>query len=480
MPRKKKFAHPPLNYVKKNIYNVGSPQLNPHVPYQRRLRCRNRLLPIDKSITNFVLTKPPFKEGLNFATAPPPKPADKEIGSMMFVSPTKHKRPNWDVERTTIEWPTYTVKSWQRIVAASPYLNNHEKIRQKIAKIKGNKDKNTTKLNLSGAMRIGGLKLASLITGSIRFNKNLLVLNLSSCSLNSDAIGILSRALTVQRCPVETFILDHNFIQAEGCKYISALLRKNSTLKHLSLANTVLTDMSTNYSGIDSIAVGLRLNSSVELFNVSSNGLQRKGSMILVNVLQFNWRLELINLKDNHLCNDDALTLCTLIKRAELEMEDYRNSIKLNGPEILLNNRTFHLGDIEMQPSLLIQHTRWEQKKTITEETCVSIELAGVALTGARVNRMKIQKVAEAARFRLPNKVVPPYVPPPSSSAWEVLGRLRPDLGKRVAALLEKQGLRVPENYADEDWHLSEAEKVEKKRVTTRESLGLTNSNIDK
>ena len=40
-------------------------------------------------------------------------------------------------------------------------------------------------------------------------------------------------------------------------------------------------------------------------------------------------------------------------------------------------------------------------------------------------------------------------VAPDASSAWEVLGRLRPDLSQRVARLLEEKGVRVPENFAD-------------------------------
>lgn len=454
MPRDKGTAKS-LDFVKKNKYNVGTWCSNPHTPFQRRLRCRNRLLPIDQSIRNYVLTKPPYKEALMYKTEPLPKTPEREIGSMMFISASKNKKPTWDVERTTVEWPTWTIKSWSKIVQTTPYLNgDFEKVRKKILKIK-----NTSKLDIHGSMRLGGTKLACLITGTIRFNKNLIVINLSSCSLNCDAVAIISRVLQIQRCPIEELNLNNNFIQAEGCKYISSLLRKNKQIKKLSLKNTSLTECGTNFTGIESIAVGLRLNSSVELLDVSSNCLQRKGSMILVNTLQYNWRLELIDMKDNHLCNDDALTLCSLVKKSTNEMEDYRNSIKLDEVEILKNNRTFHMGDIEIQPSLLEQNTRWFQANKITEETCVSIELAGVALTKARIKRMREQKMADAARFRLPNKIIPPYIPPPASSAWEVLSRLRPDLGKRVANILENQGVRVPERYADADWHLSEEEK---------------------
>ena len=35
----------------------------------------------------------------------------------------------------------------------------------------------------------------------------------------------------------------------------------------------------------------------------------------------------------------------------------------------------------------------------------------------------------------------------------------------------------MPENFADEDWHLSEEEKIEKERLKNRKAAGLVNSN---
>ena len=181
-----------LDFKKKNKQNVGECSINPHVPFQRRLRVRNRLLPIDPSITNFILTKPPFQEGLSFKIDAPPKPIPKEIGSMLLISSNKNKRRIWDVERMKLEWPTWTIKSWSTITKSTPYLKNapdktgHSKIQSKLL------DLAKPKLSIHKT-RLGGEKLACLLTGSIRFNKNLIHLNLSSCSLNSDAVAIVSR-----------------------------------------------------------------------------------------------------------------------------------------------------------------------------------------------------------------------------------------------------------------------------------------------
>jgi hypothetical protein len=450
---------PPLNFAKKNINNVGPTSINPHVPYRRRQRLRRKLLPISKGFS--------YMEAFNFKVDTPPKPLPLKIGSMMFVSPTKNRIPAYELSRTRIEWPTWTKKSWQNIVASSAYLTAFPKVREKII------DTALHKLSLRNKMRVGGEKLACLITGSVRFNRTLVALDLSSCSLNSDATEIVCRCL-VSSHSVKTLNLSNNFIHAEGCKSISSLLRKNKIIKSLHLRDARLTDMGNNFSGIQSLAVGLRLNTTVEILDVATNGLQRKGAMMLIHVLRFNWRLELINLEDNHLCNDDAITLCGLIQQAEVSMEDYRNSIKL-APEVA--ERTFHLGDVENQPSLLLQNTRWEQTSAVNEDTCTKIELAGVKLTKARMLRAHQQKLLEAARFRLPRKDPPPYIAPPSSSAWEVLSRLRPGLGQRVAQYLTStHEIRVPENYADADWHLTEEEKVEKARLKARENAGLVNS----
>ena len=458
--RTKKTKKPEtLDYIRKNINNVGSPSMNPHVPYRRKTILQHKLLPINPGLH--------YKEALSFHLDQPPTPSPLKIGSMMFMSPQKNKRPTYQLERTRIEWPTWTKKSWQQIVIASPYLKTNPKAIQRIT--------NTTnvKLSLKNTSRIGGEKLACLLTGSIRFNRNLIVLNLMGCSLHADAIDILCRVL-VESHSVKELNLNNNWVNAEGCKYISSLLRKNKIIKSIHLRNTRLTDMGVNYSGITSLCVGLRLNTTVEILGVAENGLQRRGAMMLVHVLRFNWRLEEINLENNHLCNDDVAELLNLIKKAEIQMEDYRNSIKLD-PEVI--ERTFHLGDIENQPSLLIQDTRWDQTSAIDEEMCTRIELAGVDLTKARLLRAQQQKIQEQQRFRLPRKEPPPYVAPPASSAWEVLARLRPDLGQRVAKYLTDQHeVRVPENFVEDDWHLSEEEKIEKARLQKREDEGLTNS----
>ena len=485
MPRKKKEPAEPLNFLKKNKNNVGLPHQNPHVPFGRRSRRRHHLLPIEPSgsyMSSFRLdqeekgvkiattkVKAPFKEGLQFKVDTPPKTKLPEIGQMMFFSPTKSKVPAWTLQRMSGEWPTWTKKSWQNVVQSSLYLTTHPKVLQKIINTE------SPTLHIKNKMRIGGEKLACLLTGSIRFNKNLIHLNLCSCSLNSDAVVVITAALEPSH-KVQTLNLSDNFIQAEGAKAVSKLLRKNKSIKFLSLRNTRLTDMSTNYTGVASLAVGLRLNTMVEQMDLATNGLQRQGAMILCNVLQHNWRIEMINLEDNHLCDDDVKTCLLMVKKAEIEMETFRNSIKL-AVDFDVNTRSFHLGEIEMQPSLLIQNTRWEQREHVTEETCMAIELAGLQLTKARWKRYRAQKLQEAQRFRLPRRKPPPYVPPQQSSAWEVLGRLREKLGKRVAKHLIASGIRVPENFADEDWHLSEEEKIEKERLKNRKAAGLVNSN---
>jgi hypothetical protein len=106
--------------------------------------------------------------------------------------------------------------------------------------------------------------------------------------------------------------------------------------------------------------------------------------------------------------------------------------------------------------------TRWSQVAPITPETVETLIDAGIRLTQARVDRMRVQKELESQRFRLPRKEKPVYVPPPASSAWDVLGRMRTELSARVAEKMRAQGIRLPERFAPDDWHEQEreAEKV--------------------
>ena len=438
---------------------------NPHRipdPFRRR-KVRRRLLPIDSARcrNTGVLMWAPVHDALppiaatGHAAGSASVDADDVAGpasaSSRPAALSPQKMPPTSLTRMVTEWPDWTIKQWQKILRSSPYLYRKPHFQERIAEIK-----KKTKLILRNSNQVGGLKLACLVTGHIRFNRGLLKLDLSCNALTHQAIGIVCRALGQHQTCRELNLSD-NFVCADGAKAVSKLLRKNNVLKHIKLCNARLTESGTLQCGIKSLAVGLRLNQTVENLDLAGNALGVEGATTLVSILTHNWRLGILNLENNHLADADALAIGKLIDTAAAAMPDYRNRIKLNAVDALAC--PFSLGEgLALQPSLLTQDTRWSQVKSISEETVESLIDAGIRLTKARVDRMRVQKELESQRFRLPRKDKPVYVPPPVSSAWDVLGRMRPELSSQVAAKMRAQGIRMPERFAPEDWHEQEQE----------------------
>ena len=175
-----------------------------------------------------------------------------------------------------------------------------------------------------------------------------------------------------------------------------------------------------------------------------------------------------MKLEDNHLADADALKLMKLIDIATAAMPKYRNRIKVSSDVL---TRPFSLGEsFGVQPSLLTSDTRWSHVEKIQKETVEKLIDAGIRLTQARVDRMRVQKELESQRFRLPRKEKPIYVPPPRSSAWDVLGRVRPELASRIAEKMREKGIRMPERYAADDWHEQELEE-ERKAALVKEGI---------
>eukprot|EP00946_MAST-07B_sp_MAST-7B-sp1_P001368 g1368.t1 len=428
---------------------------NPHRipdPFRRR-KVRRRLLPIDKARieSTGVLMWAPVHDALPTATNRAATETDPG-STASALPPSLQKLPPTALPRMAVEWPSWTIKQWRKVLRASPYLYSKPHYKERIADIK-----KRTKLILRNSSKVGGLKLACLVTGHIRFNRALLKLDLSSNALTHNAIAIVCSALERhQSC--RDLNLSDNFVCADGAKAIGKLLQKTNSIRKIKLRNAHLTESGTRQSGIQSMAVGLRLNTSVEQLDLVSNALGLEGSTALLSTLTHNWRLEMLDLEDNHLADADALELCELINAAAAVMPDCRNRIKLDAFEVL--KRPFSLGEgLATQPSILTSDTRWSRVKTISQETVETLIDAGIRLTQARVDRMRVQKELESQRFRLLRKEKPVYVPPPVSSAWDVLGRMRSELSSRVAEKMRTKGIRLPERYAAEDWYEQEQEK---------------------
>lgn len=426
-------------------------------PFRRR-KVRRHLLPIDpaRSKSTGVLMWAPVYDAL------PEKPEPLVKISSSNNSRTKNL-PLSALSRMVKEWPDWTIKQWLKAVNTTPYLYRRPQFQKRIADVKSR----PKRLILANASSVGGLKLACLVAGHVRFNYALLKLDLSSNSLTHHAIAIVCCSLEQHQCCKEVNLSD-NFICSEGAQAVARLLQRSNTIVNFKLRNANLTESGTKFEGVHSMAVGLRLNTSVEELDLAGNALGLAGSAALVSKLTHNWRLECLNLENNHLADADAIQLIKLIETASAAMPTYRNRIKVSSDVL---SRPFSLGErIHVQPTVLTSNTRWSHVDTIKHETVEQLIDAGIRLTQARVDRMRVQKELESQRFRLPKKEKPIYVPPPVSSAWDVLGRVRPELSSRIAEKMRDKGIRMPERYAADDWYEQKLED-QKKAALAKEGI---------
>ena len=196
---------------------------NPHGipnPFRRR-KVRRRLLPIDaaRSATTGVLMWAPVRGALPAIAPHGGASSDANAAGPASASPAVAAAlPPTALTRMVAEWPGWTIKQWLKILLASPYLYRKPHFQERIADIK-----KRPKLILRNSSQVGGLKLACLVTGHIRFNRALLKLDLSSNALTSNAIAIVCRALEQHQTCRELNLSD-NFVCADGAKAVSLVV----------------------------------------------------------------------------------------------------------------------------------------------------------------------------------------------------------------------------------------------------------------
>ena len=327
------------------------------------------------------------------------------------------------------DYENYSKKKWIQVLQASEFVQGYpnkerctiershfiqehalrpEKLRALLL------DTNAETLDLRGYLV--GFNLSHLLYGTIRFSTMLRSVDISCNSLTCNAIIPLAKAFHGNRS-VKYLNLSGNFLHAEGVKVISTMIRNNSYLVRLNLADCRMTDFGKNFEGIVALRIALEGHTALKHLDVSDNMLGQKGVLSITEVLSENYSIDTIDFSRNNYseqrCRDTDLP-----GKLEVSLTNAANSI--------LKTRSRMKVDPEGSLELIFNENITKMNMDMVRKKCKNI-------FAARVHRMEEIEAFLSGRFRIPEKVKEPSPEkPPKSDAWSLMGQLPPSLRDRV------------------------------------------------
>ncbi|KAF8962805.1 hypothetical protein BGZ46_001104, partial [Entomortierella lignicola] len=176
-------------------------------------------------------------------------------------------------------------------------------------------------LALSGALRINttltildlrgnsvGKEGAAALSGALKANTTLTTLDLSENSIEDDGALGLSGALKTNTT-LTTLNLKFNSIGNEGALALSGALKTNTTLTILDLS-----DNSVGKEGAAALSGALKANTTLTTLDLSENSIEDEGALGLSSALKTNTTLTTLNLRFNSIGNEGALALSEVLK----------------------------------------------------------------------------------------------------------------------------------------------------------------------
>lgn len=152
-------------------------------------------------------------------------------------------------------------------------------------------------------------------------------------------------------CSLEIINLPENSIKDDGVLYMVQALKNNSTLKHLNLANNMVSN-----KGAKSIAVLLSIKkSSIESIDLSGNNIGSEGIEYIYQGIQSSASLKLVNLSNN----PDGITNKMIISNTDNE-----NSLMNFTSSVLKPDQLEEVKPQEQSGSLLQQKYQDTEKYT--------------------------------------------------------------------------------------------------------------------
>lgn len=185
------------------------------------------------------------------------------------------------------------------------------------------------------------------ICNSLRMNSHLSYFGLSDCSTDSSGIKLL----THKNKTIKTLLLEDSRYNSKSFEILrKCLMDKHATIENLSLEfNTI------DFTSLNSIEKGLRLNKSLSYLNLKSCGISDLSSANLISVFEYNKTLKEINLSSNKLASqfckgfskilklNKALSNVNISKNYDIKDIDFELIV-----ESLVDNQSIiSLGDLE-------------------------------------------------------------------------------------------------------------------------------------
>eukprot|EP00949_MAST-11_sp_MAST-11-sp1_P002650 g2650.t1 len=400
-----------LEALKNRLLPVGSRAEELRRKEARRRNIRARLLPADAEEDG------PRERG--FLPPLPTAPGRERLSKSPEESPFGLAKKRFHIDQMRRNWKDWSLKMWQNIVKESPYLHHYDQaVREADVPGVGKYIITFSKeLNLSNS--IGGTKLCLLLTGQLRFNKVLQRLDLTGNNIQADGIEILCDALK-KNSTVKQLTLAENYLH-DGATFVAALLRENTTITDLDLRRTCITGLGKKFDGLALISSALRINSSILFIDFAENQLLCKGSTMISKCLDRNTTLQKVNLRSNYIKKKGFKQIVKSLRESETSIQSLRQV------------RTDRNGRLEIMV---------EQNPGLTPEMAKEVGDLCQSISTLRVARMdELEELARKSQFRIRRKPPPPPPKPlKQTAAWERLSKLRPDLRLRAIEKLEAAG----------------------------------------
>ena len=200
------------------------------------------------------------------------------------------------------------------------------------------------------------IKGAAKIAEVIAVNAILIKLDISSCNICGDKIGVIGDCLKIN-ATLQELNMSHNCISDQGIKKIAEVICINATLQKVDISNcgipddgaVVISESYKNNETLQELIISWKndevaFNTAKPSLDLSSKEIGNTGALIVSNLLYNNQKIQNINLSKNNLNDSGALAICKCL-RSNITLKKLNlsyNTITKNGIEVLFNALWFN------------------------------------------------------------------------------------------------------------------------------------------
>ena len=155
------------------------------------------------------------------------------------------------------------------------------------------KTRKLTLLDLRGNDRVGDAG-AKLLAEGLKTNRTVTTLDLSDCHISDEGLGNIAEVLKVNKTLQKLLLGLNPAITPIGAKKLSEALKKNKSLRSVSLYRCNVGDEGTVH-----LSEAIRHNTTLEFLSLFHNNIGNEGGQQLVNALEQNDSLQKLELRCN-------------------------------------------------------------------------------------------------------------------------------------------------------------------------------------